>query len=487
MINLKPLTFAICTLGFSAISSIYANTTPTLALLSDEQLSATTGQALMSLSYLAPNDAANLEAKRAGGDNQIGFYKLGMEAEIELNANIKRLQLGCGGVNGAGGCDLDFENLSLSGISDTNTGRVASSAKLTNPFLQFAIKNPQSSSTREIVGMRFSADQVVGMLTLGTENSDKANGLNSFSGYMKVQSGIGNTPEEQSKIKGTASTQAAYLDLAKNKINGSMSALSIADVDFVTSGGGFYIPSMQNLPFEADQIVVNGNRQKSVSLSSEVGIPTINLGVGANYPTQGRTVTGANGATIAVYTAGTPVSATVTGCNAGLLSLFVCTTVGAPGRTFNGVEMTGSVGGAKAKISFTEALGFIHKLNINSPMSLSLQSKSLLCPGSEAANVAQKGWWMAVQDPVNFGLISPTDKLSIDPLLAQFAERTGDILTKTPAKTSDIVGILSGSKLNVNLGALDFSSAPPLQMNLADLKLNGQDFKPNCYGSLKFC
>lgn len=59
-----------------------------------------------------------------------------------------------------------------------------------------------------MVELRLSAEKVLGLLTLGAENSAVANGLNSFSGYMKVQSGIGTTAAEQSKIKGYANTAA---------------------------------------------------------------------------------------------------------------------------------------------------------------------------------------------------------------------------------------------------------------------------------------
>ena len=189
MFTFKPLYITFFSLSVFSMPAVYAEST-TLQHMSDAQLAETTGQALMSLSYIGPADVTNLESKRLGGDKNIGFYKLGLEAELELNANIKKLQLGCGGVNGAGGCDIDIDNLSLSGIADTRIGRTSSSAKLTNPFIEFAIKNPQSASQREIVGLRLSAERAVGLLTAGLENSNQANGINSLSGYMKVQSGI---------------------------------------------------------------------------------------------------------------------------------------------------------------------------------------------------------------------------------------------------------------------------------------------------------
>ena len=111
MFNFNILGFSIATVLFS--QGLYASS---MVDLTDDELSKVQGQALMSLSYISPVDTKNLESTRTGSTKDIGFYKLGMEAEIELNANIKKLQLGCGGVNGIGDCDIDIDNLSLSGL-----------------------------------------------------------------------------------------------------------------------------------------------------------------------------------------------------------------------------------------------------------------------------------------------------------------------------------------------------------------------------------
>lgn len=203
MIKLNYLNTALFTFSCLGVITSHAGA---LQPMTDQQLSNITGQALMSLSYIAPNDAANLETKRVSNSN-IGFYKLGMEADLSLNANIKKLQLGCGGVNGANACDIDIDNLSLSGLGNSassNTGnaadrnaRVGSSAVLTNPFIQFAIKNPDSASTRQIVGINLSTEKATGLLTFGTENLKDAsnngipNGINSLSGYMKIAAQTG--------------------------------------------------------------------------------------------------------------------------------------------------------------------------------------------------------------------------------------------------------------------------------------------------------
>lgn len=146
--------------------------------LNDEELSAVQGQALMNLTRT--NDTSQ----------GLNFYRLGMEAEIELNANIKKLQLGCGGINGAGNCDIDIDNLALTGVNPVNGEYAASDAKLTNPFIEFAVKNADNSATREIVGFRFGSLEALGKLSLGTNNNTSTpnddTGINSISGDLNL-------------------------------------------------------------------------------------------------------------------------------------------------------------------------------------------------------------------------------------------------------------------------------------------------------------
>ncbi len=87
MRRFKSLHFAMLALGSVCLNFAYASSEG-LQSLSDSEMSATTGQALMSLSYISPTDSANL-MRNISGSNNIGFYKLGLEAELELNANIK--------------------------------------------------------------------------------------------------------------------------------------------------------------------------------------------------------------------------------------------------------------------------------------------------------------------------------------------------------------------------------------------------------------
>lgn len=492
------LTLAICT----CLSAGAVQAASGLVSMSDSELAATEGQALMSLSYIAPNDAANLETHRSGGDKTIGFYKLGLEAEVELNANIKKLQLGCGGANGAGACDIDIDNLSLSGLkvdangnplAMTNEERASSSAKLTNPFIEFAIKNPNQASLREVVGFRLSAEKVVGLLTAGTENSSVANGIKSISGYMKVQS------DNSGIIKGYATTGVARDNLygayqgKSLAITGTLQALGLAgaaEVDFVTSAGGFNIPQINNNYFEVPAILVNGTRTTEKVLSAPVKVPDIKVGRGSDYPLDGVVSYDQTGPHDSAYkeptginTQGGVVEATVTSCR-----WFACLLAGS-GKKFSNVYMNGTIANITANLNLTQSLGLIHNLPINSPFSLSLQKTALQWGGAKSDDIAQRGWWMSFSDPVNIGYVIPQDPIDIAPLFPQIASAVSYYLRDGgghEAKTNDLKGLLGGSTLDVSIGTIDLKDSP-LALNLGSLKLTNQNFSPNCYGNLKFC
>lgn len=450
-----------------------------LTSLSDDEMAAETGQALFNLSYLAPGDSGNYE-----GGNNIGFYKLGLEAEMQINANIKKLQLGCGGVNGANGCDIDIDNLSLSGNSTTREGRASSDAVLTNPFIQFAIKNPDKASLREVVGFRVSSEKVQGLLTAGTANSTTPNGINSISGYMKVQS------DASGVIKGYANTLASRDNLfGANEVTGRLQALGLggaAEVTFKTSNGGFNIPAISNNYFETPAIKVNGNRISSTVLSAPVTVPNIYVGRGSNYPLNGNVEyngvqhqTGTSEPS-GIYTQGGAVEATVTSCT------FLACALASEGKKFSNVYMNGTISNITANLNLTQSLGLIHSLPINSPMYLSLQQTALHWPGANVDDIAQRGWWMSFADPVNIGNVNPTDPLDISPLFPQISAFVSQYLATNPAKTNDLGGLLGGSTLDVNIGTIDLKNAP-LTLNLSNLQLTNQNFVPNCYGNLTFC
>ena len=417
-----------------------------MTALNDEELSEVEGQSLMNLEFQQGTNTTDAQGKTYNQSN-IGFYKLALSAELELNANIKKLQLGCGGDNNsirANSCDIDIDHISLSGLPDdanySSDQRAATSALITNPFIQFAIKNPTSAATREVLGFRVSAEKIKGLMTLGTENNGNPNGINTFSGYMKTKTASG--------IAVTEARSMTYAD-TNMAINGAVK-------------GGFgagecgpwynlcvtlnYSSNQYNLnlgetsaPFTIDSTVVSGTRMKDVTLKGSGTVGRIDF-------------SGALTATVA----GLPLNKNV----------------------------TGNITGLKTDLTVNQSLGLIHALYLNNPASLSLQSQDILWTG--AAVGANKGWWLAMEDEVELGSLSPTTKVAItNEVLKQTIAGINKDLTDNPRSCGNLlVGCAFGGDLAVGNVPMNTTT---LDFPLTNLSLQGQNFRSNCYGGLKFC
>lgn len=210
-----------------------------LQLMTDEQLANVEAQSLLSFQNFKDDSQA------------INFYKLGFEVISAFNVNAKTLQLGCGGINGANGCDIDIENVSFgcitgasghcislpttlanqpNGVDSNNNIANQQGMKdfiLTNPFVQFAIKNADSPSTREVVGLRIGAEKSEGPMSFGS--------LNSFSGFMTGKANL--TMRGQRDVSPVNLRQARYNDASAflgledaTIMNGIIAALDYRDV-----------------------------------------------------------------------------------------------------------------------------------------------------------------------------------------------------------------------------------------------------------------
>ncbi|EEY79193.1 hypothetical protein HMPREF0012_02062 [Acinetobacter calcoaceticus RUH2202] len=422
-------------LGSLCFSSAYAAST--LVPMSDSELSATRGQALMSMSYIAPTDSANLEKLRDSNSN-VGFYKLGLDADLELNANIKKLQLGCGGANGAGACDIDIDNLSLSGLSETNDGRASSSAKLTNPFIEFAIKNPNSASTREVAGVRLSAESIQGLLTFGSENTATKNGINSFSGYMVTQA-TGGTVSTAARPTGSGLTQDNLGTQITGRAKGTLLGLNIINTNFRSTSYDLGLSSASGSLFLPSQ-VISGKRITTANLTGTANVSGINL-------------TG----TIA---ADTDLIITIAG------------------------NLSGTINNLGVNVAVNEDLGYFHKVNLNgTAASLSLQGQNLQWTG--AKSVSQAGWWLELSNPIDIGDVTPQSQVVItDDVVKATLGKVSQYLTNNPVDCGTLaINCLLG---NIDVSTVDLTGQY-VPMNLTNLVLKNQSFAPNCYGNLKFC
>lgn len=515
MFNLKTLNLALLVMGYSCVSA-YA--LPTLNQMNDQELSDTTGQAIMSLSYLAPTDTSN-PMKNISGSNNIGFYKLGLEAEVELNANIKNLQLGCGGVNGKDGCDIDIKNLSLSGLPDSydntgnpiyNTGRPSSSGKLTNPFIEFAISNPNSASTRAVKGLRFSAEKISALLTAGLENNPTASttdGIQSLSGFMQVAKTTG-TAKTQQTLFGKSSTQVigGFAKLCAGLISDCL--IYNRNIHFESDPSdskstGITVPSVQT-NFEVPAFTVNGVRQKDAVVNNiRTVINAIPIAANAQYPASMFTN---DQLRVNLSCDGVSGGSGIIPC--GLLSFLKdkATFKMADGSAIENLNM---------KIDFLQSLSMIHNIPLTGTGGyLSLQEIALIWPSANVANadksansfstmssgtdVAQPGWWMSFAEPVQLGHLDVTQPVILDDnTLSQVASRVTDALTKigphTPqASANNLIALAKlladqplKSKVIADLGAA--TATNPVYLKLTNQQLGNQKVVANCYGGLRFC
>ncbi|OTG65592.1 hypothetical protein [Acinetobacter silvestris] len=476
----KGIIAALISVGI--ISQLQAHT---LVQLSDQQLSDTVGQALMSLAYLAPSDTANLMTKYSNGSN-MGFYKLGLEAEMDLNANIRNLQLGCGGVNGAGSCDVDIKNLSLSGLpagynaaSGSSpdyglTDRASTSAKLTNPFMEFAVKNPDKAATREIVGLRFSAEKITGLLSAGIANGmlpSSTDGIQSLSGFMRIAATTGEVD----------TLPTLFGKQADHQIKGLLSALG-NDREFTSEPGssdtnGVTVPSMK-AGFTMPGFQVNGRRMTNAHVEHvKATIGQISLSDGPSNQLK------VNFDAIALVATSSKIKL-------------------ATGSMIKNLNMD---------ITFDQALSMFHNIPlVGTGGYLSLQQQALLWPGSYVdpsdmgaknlsemlqTDVAQQGWWMSFAEPVQLGYLKASDKVDVSNVLPQVAT----LMTNELLKEENRVYVPAGSALGsifgmtlttpqpivVDLGAATLKN--PATLTLSNIKLANQNPTANCYGSLKFC
>lgn len=502
-----------------------------LTALTDGELSAETGQALFNLSYIAPTDTSNLmNGKTIAGDpvGKVGFYKLGMEGELELNSNIKSLQLGCGGRNGPDGCDIEINNLSLSGLPDGGThnnlgvatpnggydangnpvyanGRASTSAKLVNPFLEFAIKDPDKASTREFLGFRVSAEKIYGLLTAGLENLNYASndGIQSLSGFMRIAATSGSVTTKETlfgqtadQALGASATSGPYSD-PNQKPNMIVNLLGEHKRIFKSNPGasdnqGISVPSIENINFNTPAFQVNGVRNtnavvKNIGLTM-ASIPMGKVSAGMVNGVQQFTSVGAKNQLYVTYD---PIL--------GLAK-------DAKFQMANGSD----VRNLHLSIDFNQSLSMIHNVVLNGNGGyLSLQKQQMLWPGAYVtentgvteinnmtkSDVAQPGWWMSFKDEVQLGKLQASEPVDISSSLPQVAQLTSKFLQDNPVMISGGEGLqaLVGNPivklLNIDLETYTnpVSGGTPAKVVMQNLQLANQNVVSNCYGSLKFC
>lgn len=141
--------------------------TSSMQPLDDNELRTVSGRGLIVSDYIQGDSLANPNQYSTPFD----FYRIGLDGEMELNLNISKLQLGCGGINdhlsGHAGCDIDIDYASLMGRNGTALGDPGSAFKLLRPYIEFAVKNDDSPTLREIAGIKIGAQSADGAISAG--------------------------------------------------------------------------------------------------------------------------------------------------------------------------------------------------------------------------------------------------------------------------------------------------------------------------------
>lgn len=535
------------------VSALSVAISPIIALadmaeLTESEMSDEVGQALLSMAYTAPSGLGV-----GASYSDFGYYKLGLEAKMELNVNIRSLQLGCGGRNGPGKCDIDIENLSLSGPADSKVasgpdagmpqwtaggGRPNTSATLTNPFVEFAIKNEGTAATREVVGFRLSAEEILGHMSAGTVNDEvngfsTGGGINSFSGYIKVgqtpvlsttkQSIFGVTKDQAiaANMRAVGSNRTAQTNINKmtpgapgyEAVDGSNTNVYRTNPSDPNSAiWGINVPS-QTVSFNFPITAVTGNRM------SQLNLVVRDVPVGGNIGGQPRIAIGRDSGAVSMI-----LSSSIAGL-VDAATFFMGAdnangTVAACTATYNPTDCS-YITNLKANVTVKQNFNLVHNLPINGGGYLSLQKEALRWPGSAGAftynpssgvytnradnyipsdaevmnygDIAQPGWWLSFKDPLDFGALNPTQQISMDDVLPQLATYITDFLSNQTDNRIDVgfgaaLGALFGSPLYKGLGDITMAEDARAVMVLQNLLLDGNQ-KPvsNCWGGLKFC
>lgn len=147
-----------------------------LVAVSDTELSSVVAQngGLFISDHIAPNE---LTGAPSDGSANFDFYRMGLDVKLGLNLNMAKFQLGCGGVNDllttSPACDIDIDYLSFMGINNEgdfpSLDGPESNFELIRPYVELAIKNDDSTTLREVVGLKIGGQRINGALSIGRD------------------------------------------------------------------------------------------------------------------------------------------------------------------------------------------------------------------------------------------------------------------------------------------------------------------------------
>ena len=464
---------------------VFSSHVSALIELNDAQMSGVTGQALMQMG----------KEPGSGISSGLNFYKAGLDVSVDLNANFETLQLGCTGGSAINGqyCDIDIRNLALSGAPtsfDANGngiwagGRPSSNAVLTRPYFEFAIKNDQTKTMREVVGIRLSAESITGMLTAGTENRNapsSTDGIQSLSGFMRIKNTTGQVTTQQSLF----GRQPDELIGGNVRINVFVTNYDRAFTSRWNDPDtqGITIPSITS-GFTVPDFQVNGKRKTEANIDGiSVYVPTIPMSLEGCV---------AAGGTACVNQLRVQLSSAVLGVDSTKV------------RLRNGSRLDNLY----LRAAFNQDLSMIHNVPLSGTgMYLSFQKEDVYWPGAyvgsgsggDNTDIARAGWWMSFQDQVDLGYLEGANPVDISDVYPQVATLATQFLQQPSQRLQlglgDAIDALFDSLvttpnpviINLNNATNPALGGTPASITLENLRLLNQEVTPNCWGTASFC
>ena len=217
--------------ALAMVSSGFANTRG-IVEMDDADMSGALGQAgsLILTDTITPNSLTG--SGTAGTYANFTYHRMGLDGKLDFNANMSKLQLGCGGVNDlltGPGCDLDIDYVSFMGINAARDapGAAGSTFKMTRPFVEFAVKNENDPARREVVGFRIGAQKIDGALGLGREYTTSTTNLErggTCNPSATTGAGVANCHSGINQISGFLSVEMSAAIRAKANLMGFFNA-----------------------------------------------------------------------------------------------------------------------------------------------------------------------------------------------------------------------------------------------------------------------
>ncbi|HEX4937768.1 MAG TPA: hypothetical protein VFX11_03780 [Candidatus Kapabacteria bacterium] len=418
-----------------------------LTAMDDSEMAQVNGQALFMSSH----------ERNVLGTTTYDFYKMGLDAQLDLNVNIAELKLG----EDTSGVDLWIKNLAMgcigataspttadcivAGSGTTETGKVLKPFTLLRPFVQIAVKG-DNAATREVVGIRLGAQNAQGPFSAGN--------FNSFSGYMSGTAALqmqgqgndgrvgwysnGGNPSgcTNNMCTGVALTNDSDFRVANTRWDHlNQSQLSCASTSVTNTGcAGGYNFGFNNQYVDAG---ITGANTRTLL----VGFNTVNANgnvVASGSRLSQALVSGLNLANV-VGTLGDSVSVKAsTSLGSGLLNTFLPFLIGQVKTDLKnqlatglGITYTGNVSDAALngyKMPFN--LENFHSTMVDSSLfGLSFQKESVQYPGYAVA--MQKGWSMYLPNAFALNIAGPTTLL-VSNIVSSNSDTAGNI-TGLPA------------------------------------------------------